>query len=177
MNLTRAMQNFILHWGEMGSKWGVNRSVAQIHALLHISPDALTAEEICDTLNLARSNVSNGLKELQSQGLVKSSRQLGDRRDHFTSIRDMFDLVDAVIAARREREFAPTLRALEEVMAEAEEDNTPKVIKARMGETLRVMQMFDDWYMDFSRLPRAVHLAVLKMGSKLVRFLPGGKSD
>ncbi|ANP37659.1 MULTISPECIES: GbsR/MarR family transcriptional regulator [Rhodobacterales] len=177
MNLTPAMQNFILHWGEMGSKWGVNRSVAQIHALLHISPDALTAEEICDTLNLARSNVSNGLKELQSQGLVKSSRQLGDRRDHFTSIRDMFDLVDAVIAARREREFAPTLRALEEVMAEAEEDNTPKVIKARMGETLRVMQMFDDWYMDFSRLPRAVHLAVLKMGSKLVRFLPGGKSD
>jgi DNA-binding transcriptional regulator GbsR (MarR family) len=177
MNLTPAMQNFILHWGEMGSKWGVNRSVAQIHALLHISPHALTAEEICDTLNLARSNVSNGLKELQSQGLVKSSRQLGDRRDHFTSIRDMFDLVDAVIAARREREFAPTLRALEEVMAEAEEDNTPKVIKARMGETLRVMQMFDDWYMDFSRLPRAVHLAVLKMGSKLVRFLPGGKSD
>ncbi|MEO3479959.1 MarR family transcriptional regulator [Phaeobacter sp. CAU 1743] len=177
MNLTPAMQNFILHWGEMGSKWGVNRSVAQIHALLHISPDALTAEEICDTLNLARSNVSNGLKELQSQGLVKASRQLGDRRDHFTSIRDMFDLVDAVIAARREREFAPTLRALEEVMAEAEEDNTPKVIKARMGETLRVMQMFDDWYMDFSRLPRAVHLAVLKMGSKLVRFLPGGKSD
>ena len=177
MNLTPAMQNFILHWGEMGSKWGVNRSVAQIHALLHISPDALTAEEICDTLNLARSNVSNGLKELQSQGLVKSSRQLGDRRDHFTSIRDMFDLVDAVIAARREREFAPTLRALEEVMAEAEEDNTPKVIKARMGETLRVMQMFDDWYMDFSRLPRAVHLAVLKMGSKLVRFLPGGKSE
>jgi DNA-binding transcriptional regulator GbsR (MarR family) len=177
MHLTPAMQNFILHWGEMGSKWGVNRSVAQIHALLHISPDALTAEEICETLNLARSNVSNGLKELQSQGLVKSSRQLGDRRDHFTSIRDMFDLVDAVVAARREREFAPTLRALEEVMAEAEEDNTPKVIKARMGETLRVMQMFDDWYMDFSRLPRAVHLAVLKMGSKLVRFLPGGKAD
>lgn len=177
MHLTPAMQNFILHWGEMGSKWGVNRSVAQIHALLHISPDALTAEEICETLNLARSNVSNGLKELQSQGLVKSSRQLGDRRDHFTSIRDMFDLVDAVVAARREREFAPTLRALEEVMAEAEQDNTPKVIKARMGETLRVMQMFDDWYMDFSRLPRAVHLAVLKMGSKLVRFLPGGKSD
>lgn len=177
MHLTPAMQNFILHWGEMGSKWGVNRSVAQIHALLHISPDAMTAEEICETLNLARSNVSNGLKELQSQGLVKSSRQLGDRRDHFTSIRDMFDLVDAVVAARREREFAPTLRALEEVMAEAEEDNTPKVIKARMGETLRVMQMFDDWYMDFSRLPRAVHLAVLKMGSKLVRFLPGGKAD
>ncbi len=175
MKLTPAMMNFILHWGEMGSKWGVNRSVAQIHALLHISPDAMTADEICEALTLARSNVSNGLKELQSHGLVKASRQLGDRRDHFTSIRDMFDLVDTVIAARREREFAPTLRALEEVMQEAETDQTPKAIKERMGETLRVMRMFDDWYVDFSRLPRSVHLAVLKLGAKLVRFLPGGK--
>lgn len=177
MQLTPAMQNFILHWGEMGSKWGVNRSVAQIHALLHISSDPLTAEDICETLNLARSNVSNGLKELQAQGLVKSSRQLGDRRDHFTSIRDMFDLVDAVITARREREFAPTLRALDEVMKEAEEDQTPQKIKQRMGETLRVMRLFDDWYMDFSRLPRSVHLAVLKLGSKVARFLPGKPSD
>ena len=175
MKLTPAMQNFILHWGEMGTRWGVNRSVAQIHALLHISPDAMTADEICETLNLARSNVSNGLKELQSQGLVKASRQLGDRRDHFTSIRDMFDLVDTVIAARREREFAPTLRALDAVIKEAETDKTPAVVKDRMGETLRVMQMFDDWYDDFARLPRSVHLAVLKLGSKLVRFLPGGK--
>jgi DNA-binding transcriptional regulator GbsR (MarR family) len=176
MNLTPAMQNFILHWGEMGSKWGVNRSVAQIHALLHIATDPMTADEICETLNLARSNVSNGLKELQSQGLVKSSRQLGDRRDHFTSIRDMFDLVDAVIKARREREFAPTLRALDEVMKEAEQDQTPSRVKERMGETLRVMRMFDDWYTDFARLPRSVHLAVLKLGAKVARFLPGGKS-
>ncbi|MGR3622683.1 GbsR/MarR family transcriptional regulator [Pseudophaeobacter sp.] len=176
MKLTPAMQNFILHWGEMGSKWGVNRSVAQIHALLHISPEAMTADEICEALNLARSNVSTGLKELQAQGLVKSSRQLGDRRDHFTSIRDMFDLVDAVIKARREREFAPTLRALDEVMKEAEQDQTPKVVKQRMDETLRVMRLFDDWYMDFSRLPRSVHLAVLKLGAKVARFLPGGKS-
>lgn len=177
MKLTSAMQNFILHWGEMGSRWGVNRSVAQIHALLHITPDPMTADEICDALNLARSNVSNGLKELQSQGLVKTSRKLGDRRDHFTSIRDMFDLVDAVIAARREREIAPTLRALQEVMTEAEADATPKVVKDRMGETLRVMKMFDDWYADFSRLPRSVHLAVLKLGSKLVCFLPGGRPN
>ncbi|WP_037255711.1 GbsR/MarR family transcriptional regulator [Roseobacter sp. SK209-2-6] len=177
MQLTPSMQNFILHWGEMGSKWGVNRSVAQIHALLHIVPDPMTADEICEVLNLARSNVSNGLKELQAQGLVKSSRQLGDRRDHFTSIRDMFDLVDAVIAARREREFAPTLRALDEVMREAELDETPKRIKDRMGETLRVMRMFDDWYMDFSRLPRSVHLAVLKLGAKVARFLPGKSTD
>ncbi len=117
------------------------------------------------------------MKELQSQGLVKASRQLGDRRDHFTSIRDMFDLVDAVIATRREREFAPTLRAMQDVLAEAEQDQTPKAVRVRMQETLRVMQMFDDWYVDFSRLPRSVHMAVLKLGSKLVRFLPGGKSS
>ncbi|QBR37473.1 MarR family transcriptional regulator [Leisingera sp. NJS201] len=177
MKLTPAMQNFILHWGEMGTRWGVNRSVAQIHALLHISTEPMTADEICEVLGLARSNVSNGLKELQAQGLVKASRQLGDRRDHFTSIRDMFDLVDAVIAARREREFAPTLRALAGVMKEAEADNTPKAVKDRMGETLRVMRMFDDWYADFSRLPRSVHLAVLKLGAKVARFLPGVKKQ
>ncbi len=177
MNLTPAMQNFILHWGEMGSRWGVNRSVAQIHALLHISPKPMAADEICEALGLARSNVSNGLKELQSQGLVKASRQLGDRRDHFTSIRDMFDLVDAVIKTRREREFAPTLRALEEVMTEAETDNTPTAIKDRMGETLRVMQLFDNWYTDFARLPRSVHLAMLKLGAKIARFIPGGKAQ
>jgi len=177
MQLTSSMQNFILHWGEMGSKWGVNRSVAQIHALLHIAPNPMTAEEICDTLNLARSNVSNGLKELQSLKLVSASRQLGDRRDHFTSIRDMFDLVDTVIQQRREREFAPTIEALEAVMDEADQDNTPPKIRERMGETLRVMKMFDDWYLDFSRLPRSVHMAVLKLGSKLVRFIPGGRSD
>ena len=100
MKLTQATQDFILHWGEMGAKWGVNRSVAQIHALLHISPDPMTADEICEVLNLARSNVSNGLKELQAWKLVKVSRQLGDRRDHFTSIRDMFDLVNVVIEGR-----------------------------------------------------------------------------
>ncbi|WP_260007382.1 GbsR/MarR family transcriptional regulator [Leisingera sp. M527] len=177
MKLTPAMQNFILHWGEMGSRWGVNRSVAQIHALLHIATNPMTADEICEVLGLARSNVSNGLKELQAQGLVKVSRQLGDRRDHFTSIRDMFDLVDAVIAARREREFAPTLRALADVMKEAEADSTPKAVKDRMGETLRVMRMFDDWYADFSRLPRSVHLAVLKLGAKVARFLPGVKKQ
>jgi len=176
MTLTPAMMNFILHWGEMGSRWGVNRSVAQIHALLHISPDPLTADQICEALDLARSNVSTGLKELQSWKLVKSSRQLGDRRDHFTSVRDMFDLVDTVIEGRRAREFAPTLAALKEVVLEAESDGTPAVVQSRITETLRVMQMFDDWYADFSRLPRAVHLAVLKLGSKVVRFLPGGKS-
>jgi DNA-binding transcriptional regulator GbsR (MarR family) len=174
MNLTPAMQAFILHWGEMGAKWGVNRSVAQIHALLHIAPDPMDAEEIAETLGLARSNVSTGLKELQGWKLVKSSRGLGERRDVFTSVQDIFDLVTVVVEGRREREFAPTIEALRAVAADAETDATPDRVKARMTETLTTMQMFDDWYRDISRLPRGVQLAMLKLGAKVARFLPKG---
>lgn len=177
MHLTPAMQNFILHWGDMGAKWGTNRSVAQIHALLHIAPDPLSADQICELLNLARSNVSNGLKELQSLGMVKSQRQLGERRDQFTSVRDMFDLVTTVIETRREREYLPTLRALEEVQREAETDATPPAVKARIKETLDTMQMFDNWYIDIMGLPRAVQMAALKLGGRIARFLPKGKDS
>jgi len=177
MTLSPATQNFILHWGEMGAKWGVNRSVAQIHALLHVMPEPMTAEEISETLNLARSNVSNGLKELQAWKLVKVSRQLGDRRDHFTSIRDMFDLVNVVIEGRREREYAPTLAALKEVAEEAKADGTSKEIRGRIKETLDTMQLFDDWYRDVSRLPRAVQLSAVKLGARIARFLPKGKGS
>lgn len=177
MHLTPAMQNFILHWGDMGAKWGTNRSVAQIHALLHIAPDPLSADEICELLGLARSNVSNGLKELQSLGMVKSQRKLGDRRDHFTSIRDMFDLTTTVIESRRQREYLPTLQALEAVQREAEEDATPDAVKLRIKETLDTMQMFDSWYQDVSRLPRTVQMAVIKLGGRIARFLPKGKDS
>lgn len=172
MQLTPSMQAFILHWGEMGAKWGVNRSVAQIHALLHIAPDPLDAEEIAETLGLARSNVSTGLKELQGWKLVKSSRGLGERRDVFTSVQDIFDLVTVVVEGRREREFAPTIDALRAVAVDAETDATPPHVKARMNETLDTMQMFDDWYRDISRLPRGVQMAMLKLGAKVARFLP-----
>ena len=174
MNLPPAMQDFILHWGDMGAKWGTNRSVAQVHALLHISPDPLTAEEISETLGLARSNVSTALKELQGWKLVKVSRQLGDRRDHFTSIRDMFDLVNAVIEGRREREFAPTLEAMQDLMKATEDDATPKAVRKRMAETLETMEMFDRWYRDVAKLPRRVQMGALKLGSRIARFLPSG---
>lgn len=172
MDLTPAMQNFILHWGDMGAKWGVNRSVAQIHALLHIAPEPLTAEDIAETLGLARSNVSTGLKELLGWKLVKSSRSLGDRRDQFTSIQDMFDLATVVIDGRRQREFTPTIDALRRVAAEAEGDATPAHVRHRMKETLDTMQMFDDWYRDIARLPRGVQLAAMKLGARIARFLP-----
>jgi DNA-binding transcriptional regulator GbsR (MarR family) len=151
MHLTPAMQNFILHWGDMGAKWGVNRSVAQIHALLHIAADPLTAEDIAETLGLAA---------------------LGDRRDQFTSIQDMFDLASVVIEGRREREYAPTIAALRDVAAQADGDATPAHVKKRMQDTLATMQMFDDWYRDIARLPRGVQLAAIKLGARIARFLP-----
>ena len=174
MKLSKAMQDFILHWGDMGAKWGTNRSVAQIHALLHISSRALTAEEIAETLNLARSNVSNGLKELQSMRLVTTKRELGDRRDHFTSIRDMFDLTKTVIESRREREYAPTVDALQKVLVEAESDGTGPEARQRIAETLETMEMFDVWYKEVRDLPKGIQLAVLKLGAKVARFLPKG---
>lgn len=175
MKLTPAMQSFILHWGDMGTKWGVNRSVAQIHALLHITPKPMTAEDICDTLSLARSNVSTALKELQAWELVSSSRNLGDRRDHFHSVRDMFDLVTIVVEGRRKREYLPTLNALYDVAKDAETDETPADVQARIAETLDTMQQFDDWYSDVSRIPRGIQKTLLKLGGKITRFIP--KSD
>ncbi|MEM9147712.1 MAG: MarR family transcriptional regulator [Pseudomonadota bacterium] len=172
MILTPAMQSFVLHWGEMGARWGTNRSVAQIHALLHLSPTPLPAEEIAETLALARSNVSTALRELQSWGLVKVHRELGDRRDHFVGVENMFDLVQEVIKGRREREFAPTMEAVRRAAEAGAEDGTPEDVRARMRETLEVMEMFDTWYAEMSRLPRSTQLSMLKMGARIARLLP-----
>ncbi|GMG83073.1 GbsR/MarR family transcriptional regulator [Paralimibaculum aggregatum] len=172
MQLTPAMRDFILHWGEMGARWGVNRSVAQIHALLHLAERPLPAEEIAETLNMARSNVSTGLRELQSWRLVQVSRQLGDRRDHFTSVEDMLDLVRRVVEGRRAREYAPTVEAVRETLAAAEADGTPARVVARIRGTLEVMEMFDRWYSEMARLPQGTQLTLLRMGARIARLLP-----
>jgi|Cruoilmetagenom7_1024161.scaffolds.fasta_scaffold00180_19 DNA-binding transcriptional regulator GbsR (MarR family) len=167
MHLTPSMQAFIRHWGDMGSKWGLNRSVAQIHALLHLSPEPLTAEDLVKELNLARSNVSTGLKELQSWRLIEPSRREGDRREYFTALGDIHDAAAAVIAARREREFVPTLTALREIEESAEQDDTPADVRARISETLNSLQNLDRWYADLNALPRIKQLSVLKIGARI----------
>lgn len=174
MQLTPAMQAFILHWGEMGSKWGTNRSVAQVHALLHLSPRPLPADEIAETLGIARSNVSMAVKELSAWKLIRVSRELGDRRDHFEAIRDMFDLVQTVIQGRHQREYAPTLEEVRGVLAAAEGDGEtlPDVV-ARIRETKEAMEMFDRFYREIARLPRGTQVALLKAGARLARLLPG----
>src|SRR5205809_3960720 len=109
MKLSPVQQKFVLHWGEMGTRWGINRTVAQIHALLYISPKPLNAEEIAETLGVARSNVSTSLWELQGWGIVRTVLVLGDRRDHYESIKEVWELFRVVLDERKRREVDPTL--------------------------------------------------------------------
>src|SRR5215470_4117528 len=118
MPLTPIEQKFILHWGEMGTRWGINRTVAQVHALLFLSPRPLHAEEIAQTLSVARSNVSNSLRELQGWGIVRIAHVLGDRRDHFESVKDVWEIFRIVSRERKRREIDPTLRVLAECVSE-----------------------------------------------------------
>src|ERR1700679_1258430 len=118
--LTPVQQKFILHWGEMGTLWGINRTVAQIHALLYISPRPLHAEEIVEALGVARSNVSKSLKEPQGGGIVKMVHCLGDKRDHFESMKDVWEMFRVVLDERKRREIDPTLLMLRECIAEAD---------------------------------------------------------
>src|SRR5437868_15057905 len=118
MPLTSDEQRFVLHWGEMGTRWGINRTVAQVHALLYISPRPLHAEEIATTLSVARSNVSTSLRELQSWGIVHVIHVLGDRRDHFESLKDVWEIFRIVAEERKKREIDPTLRVLAQCVQE-----------------------------------------------------------
>src|ERR1700744_6132991 len=118
--LTPVQQKFILHWGEMGTRWGINRTVAQVHALLFNSPQPLNAEDIVETLNVARSNVSTSLKELQSWGIIKMVHVLGEKRDHFESMKEVWELFRVVLIEPKRREIYPTSQILRECIAEAE---------------------------------------------------------
>jgi len=172
MKLTPVMEKYVLHWGEMGTRWGVNRSIAQIHALLYLSPQPLTAEEIADTLSVARSNVSTSLKELQGFGLVRMTHLLGDRRDHFESIKDNWEMLTLIVEERKRREVDPTLALLRECVAEAEADKTtdPEV-KARIERMLTFVDTLSTWYEQVKALPKPTLVALMKMGSKVARFV------
>src|ERR1039458_4749571 len=120
--LSPVQQKFVLHWGEMGTRWGINRTVAQVHALLYISPNPLNADDLVETLAVARSNISTSLKELQGWGIVKLVHVLGDKRDHFQSLVDVWEMFRVVLDERKKREIDPTMRMLAECIAQAEKD-------------------------------------------------------
>ena len=146
-DLSQAARRFVVHWGEMGSRWGVNRSVAQIHALLYLAPEPKNAEEIADTLLLARSNVSTSLKELQSWGLIRTAHRLGDRRDHFEAIADPWDLFRRILEERKRREIDPTLEALEACLEEAGgRRNDERHVKERLEAMRDFFRTVDGWY-------------------------------
>src|SRR3954468_7537581 len=134
--LTPLMQKFILHWGEMGTRWGINRTVAQIHALLYLSPQPLTAEEIAETLSVARSNVSNSLRELQSWGIVRIAHVMGDRRDHFESMKDVWEMFRTILDERKKRESDPTLALLRESVATSKKAGADPYVRERLGDML-----------------------------------------
>ncbi|HTZ80861.1 MAG TPA: MarR family transcriptional regulator [Stellaceae bacterium] len=178
MRLTPIMERYVLHWGEMGARWGVNRSVAQIHALLYLSPSPLTAEEIADTLALARSNVSTSIHELQGWGLVTLTHMLGDRRDHFEAKKDLWELLLTIVEERKRREIDPTLTMLRQCVLDASEDKeTPAEVKARIERMLTFIETLSDWYMQVSRLPKSTLVALMKMGAKVGRFIGRKQSD
>lgn len=171
--LPPAVQRFVLHWGEMGAVWGVNRSIGQIHALLYLSEQPLTAEDLAETLGLARSNVSNSLKELLQWSLIRRVSILGDRRDFYEAEVDLWEMVARIAEGRKTRELDPTLTTLRTCMTEAENDRFMSITaKQRIGEMLSFVEMIDGWSNEMRKVPRSKLAALIKLGSAILRFLP-----
>ena len=174
MVLTDVQQKFVLHWGEMGSRWGINRTVAQIHALLFISEQPLNADEIAQTLSVARSNVSTSLRELQGWGIVQVVPMLGERKDHFTTQKDVWDILLVVLDERKKREMDPTMSVLRECVIEAkEEGKTEAYTHERLSELLGLIESMSGWYGQVRSMPKPMLVRFLKMGSKLKKLLGG----
>jgi DNA-binding transcriptional regulator GbsR (MarR family) len=173
VRLTPVMRKFILHWGEMGTRWGVNRTVAQIHALLYLWPEPLNAEQIAQTLSIARSNVSNSLKELQSWRIVRVVPRMGDRRDYYASMTDVWDMFRIILDERRKRETEPTLAVLRECVAEAEQAHPPDShVPARLRAMLDFFETMTAWYLRIRQMPTGAVVKFVKLGDK-VRKLVG----
>ena len=173
MQLSPAVEKYVLHWGEMGTRWGTNRTVAQIQALLYLSPEPLRADQIVDALSVARSNVSTSIRELQSYGLVRMTHVLGDRRDYFESLHDVWELFRVIIEQRKQRELNPTLSMLRKTAAEVlEEEDTDPVTKERIQNMLKFVETTSDWYEQIREIPTPTLTKLMKLGqgiTKLVR--------
>lgn len=176
MALTKAAQEFILHWGEMGSRWGVNRTVAQVHALLYLSAEPMTAEDIAETLSVARSNVSNSLRELQNWELVQATHQMGDRRDFFSTSQDVWQLFLTVLQQRIEREIEPTITALGRLAEEARAEKQP-VVTARIAGMHAFLEEMHGWYQQMKRLPPSTLRSLINLGTGITKWLPGRSQE
>lgn len=175
--LPAVVERFILHWGDMGDEWGVNRSVSQIHGLLYLAEAPMTAEDIADTLGMARSNVSNSIKELLSWGLIRRVPILGDRRDHFEAETDIWEVAAKIAAGRKEREIDPALAALRACVSDAADDPAISPLASkRLKEMLTFTELVDRWYTQMLNVPRPRLVALIRLGEKIVSFLPTGRA-
>ena len=172
MKMTPAVEKYVLHWGEMGTRWGTNRTVAQIQALLYLSPKPLRADEIVDLLSVARSNVSTSIRELQSYRLVRMTHVLGDRRDYFESLHDVWELFRVIIEQRKQRELSPTLTMLKSCAAEIErEKETDPLTKQRVRNMLDFVQSTNTWYEEISDIPTGTLTKLMKLGKRITRLV------
>jgi len=174
--LPAVVERFILHWGDMGDGWGVNRSVSQIHGLLYLAEAPMTAEDIADTLGMARSNVSNSIKELLAWNLIRRVPILGDRRDHFEAETDIWEVAARIAARRKERELDPAIMALRACVSDAADDPTINpVASKRLKEMLAFTELADHWFMQMLKVPRPRLVALMRLGEKIANLLPLGK--
>lgn len=178
VRLPAAVQRFVLHWGEMGAVWGTNRSVGQIHALLYLSDKPLTAEELADTLGLARSNVSNSLKELIGWNLIRRVHVMGDRRDFYAAESDLWEMVTRIAEGRKAREVDPTLEMLRVCLKEANSDPfMSATARGRITQMHDFVSLLDGWAEQMRQVPRAKLTLLMKLGAAITRFVPGRRAD
>lgn len=170
--MTPAVSRFVLHWGDMGESWGVNRSIAQIHALLFLSGRPLNADEIATGLHMARSNVSTSIRDLLAWGLVRRVPVMGDRRDFFEAEGDVWEMATKIVAIRKAREIDPAADVLKSCLNEARNDPaTPQAAVARLGEVKELIDLLNEWYAQMNRVPKTQLLPLIKLGSKAVELL------
>ena len=171
IHLTPLILTFVSHFGEMGSRWGFNRTVGQVYALLFVAEHPLHADEIAEHLSLSRSNVSIGLKELQGWGLIRQSRIPGDRREYFSSLGDVWQIFRVVAAERRRREVAPTLTVLRESLLAPATEPVDQYAQERMREMYELVDLANTWFDDLQRLSPESMAQLMKMGAKVQKLL------
>jgi DNA-binding transcriptional regulator GbsR (MarR family) len=171
--LPLAVEQIVLRWGDLGGQWGVNRSVAQIQALLFLSDTPLTAEDIAETLGMARSNVSNSLRELMTWKLVHRVPVLGDRRDHYVAETDLWQMATKVAQGRKEREIDPMVAAIRDAMAHLGEDasGVSPQVKNRLYRMHEFVTAVDSWYEQMLHVPPETLMRLIRMGAKVVGLL------
>ena len=186
MKLPPLVQTFVLHFGEMGSRWGINRSVGQIYALIYVSEQPLNADQLVEVLGFSRSNIAMGIKELVSMNLVMLRHIPSDRKDYYTTHEDIWEIVRNLVEERKKREIDPTLSMLRSVMMETPSSEQEKFAQDKMCEMHDLIEMLTKWYDDMQKLETERLVNLLKMGAKVyslyqmkdkLSVIPGGKKS